>query len=72
MHGDNSGYYEAFRLMAVLHRRVGDPAAADAWDARAEALRDDGQPPVLERAVLHALREADAGDDSGRRRGRAS
>jgi len=41
MHGDNSGYYEAFRLMAALHRRVGDTARADWWDARAETLRDN-------------------------------
>lgn len=40
MHGDNSGYYEAFRLMAVLHRHVGDASVAEAWDARAEALRE--------------------------------
>lgn len=40
MHGDNSGYYEAFRLMAVLHRQVGDARVAEAWDARASALRD--------------------------------
>ncbi len=39
MHGDNSGYFEAFRLMAVLHRRVGDPQIAEAWDSRAEAMR---------------------------------
>jgi hypothetical protein len=39
MHGDNSGYYEAFRLMAVLHRRVGDPRIADYWDVRAHDLR---------------------------------
>ena len=39
MHGDNSGYYEAFRLMAMLHRRVGDPGTADDWDRRASDLR---------------------------------
>ena len=39
MHGDNSGYYEAFRLMAALHRRVGDPRVADDWDTRASELR---------------------------------
>jgi hypothetical protein len=38
MHGDNSGYYEAFRLMAALSRRFGDGARADWWDARAEVL----------------------------------
>lgn len=39
MHGDNSGYYEAFRMMAGLHRRVGNQDAALLWDERAEALR---------------------------------
>lgn len=39
MHGDNSGYYEAFRLMALLHRRVGDRRIADDWDRRASDLR---------------------------------
>jgi hypothetical protein len=41
MHGDNSGYYEAFRLLAALHRRVGDGSRADWWDIRAEALREN-------------------------------
>jgi hypothetical protein len=35
MHGDQSGYHEAFRLMARL-----DPENAAAWDERAERLRD--------------------------------
>ncbi len=35
MHGDNSGYYEAFRLMAVAHRRIGDQRMAARWDAQA-------------------------------------
>jgi hypothetical protein len=39
MHGDNSGYHEAYRLMAVLHRRVGDPSRAAWWDAEAAGLR---------------------------------
>jgi hypothetical protein len=30
MHGDNSGYCEAFRIMAALCRRCDDPARADA------------------------------------------
>ena len=41
MHGDNSGYYEAFRIMAALWRRFGEPARADAWDARAATLREN-------------------------------
>jgi len=39
-HGDNSGYYEAFRIMALLHRRFGEVGAAAAWDRRAEDLRN--------------------------------
>jgi hypothetical protein len=39
MHGDITGYYEAFRLMAVLHRRVGDDRLARHWGARAADLR---------------------------------
>jgi hypothetical protein len=41
MHGDNSGYFEAFRLLAALHRRLGDPARGDWWDLRAATLRDN-------------------------------
>ena len=41
MHGDNSGYYEAFRIMAALSRRFGEPARADAWEARAVILREN-------------------------------
>jgi hypothetical protein len=40
MHGDVSGYYEAFRIMAALHRRFGDDRIAATWDARATALRE--------------------------------
>jgi hypothetical protein len=39
MHGDLSGYYEAFTLMARLHRRLGDDRIARLWDARASDLR---------------------------------
>jgi hypothetical protein len=39
-HGDNSGYYEAFRILALLYRRFGEVEAALAWDRRAEALRE--------------------------------
>ncbi|MGD8869445.1 MAG: hypothetical protein PVI01_17635 [Gemmatimonadales bacterium] len=40
MHGDNSGYYEAFRLMAVLYDRLGYPRRAGHWRDRARRLRD--------------------------------
>jgi len=39
MHGDNSGYYEAFRIVAALWRRFGDAGRASGWDARADDLR---------------------------------
>ncbi len=39
MHGDNSGYYEAYRLLARLHRRFGDAARAQSWEARAAEIR---------------------------------
>ena len=38
MHGYNSGYYEAFRIMAALWRRFGDLPRAESWDASAAAL----------------------------------
>jgi hypothetical protein len=41
LHGDNSGYYEAFRIMSALWRRFGEAARAEAWDARAAALKDN-------------------------------
>jgi hypothetical protein len=40
LHADNSGYFEAFRQIALLHDRLGDPDRAARWNARAEALRD--------------------------------
>ncbi len=38
MHGDNSGYYEAFRILERLHLRFGDREAAEMWAERAGAL----------------------------------
>jgi hypothetical protein len=38
MHGDNSGYYEAFRLMALLAAHLGDAPRADSCNARAATL----------------------------------
>jgi hypothetical protein len=40
MHGDNSGYYEAFRIMAYLYARFGDPDRAQRWRDRAASLRE--------------------------------
>jgi hypothetical protein len=39
MHGDNSGYYEAYRLLARIHRRLGDAARAAHWEERAAEIR---------------------------------
>ncbi|MGB2907614.1 MAG: hypothetical protein WBB73_10940 [Candidatus Aminicenantaceae bacterium] len=41
MHGDNSGYYEAFRILERLQLRFGDREAAAAWGQRARTLRDN-------------------------------
>ena len=41
LHGDNSGYYEAFRIMAALWRRFGEAGRADGWEARAAGLREN-------------------------------
>jgi len=39
MHGDNSGYYEAFRIMAVLYDHFQNNKLSKSWFDRAEALR---------------------------------
>ncbi len=39
MHGDNSGYYEAFRIMAVLYDHFQNNKLSKSWLNRAEALR---------------------------------
>jgi hypothetical protein len=41
MHGDNSGYYEAYRIMAYLYDRLGDKAKSDHWCQQANVLRDN-------------------------------
>jgi hypothetical protein len=41
MHGDNSGYYEAFHLMAILYDRFGDAGRAEYWRKKARALREN-------------------------------
>ena len=41
MHGDNSGYYEAFRIMARLYERFGERDRAASWTSHAERLRDN-------------------------------
>lgn len=40
MHGDNSGFYEACRMLARIQRHLGDANRADHWDAFATGLRE--------------------------------
>ena len=40
MHGDNSGYFEAFGLLARAHEHLGDPGRADFWYEQAAGLRE--------------------------------
>ncbi len=40
MHGDNSGVYDAMRILARFRRLTGDGEKADEWEMRAEALRE--------------------------------
>ena len=39
MHGDNSGYYEAFKIMACLYAKFQSEKAAAAWNSRAARLK---------------------------------
>ena len=39
MHGDNSRYYEAFRIMAGLYTRFDEPDRAAFWTGQAEGLK---------------------------------
>ena len=39
MHGDNSGYYEAFRIMALLHDYFQNEKLSKSWLDRADALK---------------------------------
>jgi len=39
MHGDNSGYYEAFQIVADLNELAGFPEKAQSWRIRAEELK---------------------------------
>ncbi len=40
MHGDNSGYFEGFRIMADLYRYFGNEDQADCWIERSETLKE--------------------------------
>lgn len=39
MHGDNSGYYEAFRLLARIYSYFGEKKRAEEWAERAQKLK---------------------------------
>lgn len=39
MHGDNSGYYEAFQLIGFFHRILGSRSRSASWARRAQGLR---------------------------------
>jgi hypothetical protein len=39
MHGDNSGYVEAFALLSIMHRALGNVAESRAWKSRAAFLK---------------------------------
>jgi hypothetical protein len=40
MHGDNSGFYEACRMLAQIQRYLGDDNRASHWDSFADGLRE--------------------------------
>lgn len=40
MHGDNTGLYQAERLMARMHRQLGQESEAAGWENEAAALRE--------------------------------
>ncbi len=40
MHGDNTGLYQAERLLARMYRQVGQDSAAAGWETAAAALRE--------------------------------
>ncbi|MDP8207067.1 MAG: hypothetical protein P9L92_10420 [Candidatus Electryonea clarkiae] len=39
MHGDNSGYYESFRIMALLYNYFSEHVKAETWNVRAEKIK---------------------------------
>lgn len=41
MHGDNSGYYEAFRIMSFFYDYLKEKEQAEGWKARAQNTRAD-------------------------------
>jgi len=41
MHGDNSGIYQAMHQLAWFNRRLGNAEKAEAWEARAQELKEN-------------------------------
>jgi hypothetical protein len=41
MHGDNSGYYEAFRIMSHLHAHLGNRRRSEHWARQATKLKEN-------------------------------
>jgi hypothetical protein len=41
MHGDNSGYYDAYRIMHGLYRRFGSAERAEYWEQQADELHEN-------------------------------
>lgn len=39
MHGDNSGYYEAFRILALMYAQFNNRGRAEFWEKRAQELK---------------------------------
>jgi len=39
MHGDNSGYYEAFRILALMYAHFNNRSRAEYWEKRAQDLK---------------------------------
>jgi hypothetical protein len=39
MHGDNSGYYDAFRKLSAMYTMIGDSAEAHIWNLQADLLQ---------------------------------
>lgn len=39
MHGDNSGYYEAFRILALMYANFNNRSRAEFWEKRAQDLK---------------------------------
>jgi hypothetical protein len=40
MHGDNSGYFEAFKLMSFLYENFGQSEKANEWETKAQLIKE--------------------------------